>query len=409
MNLKKILFALLLLFTITIPFYLFFPSIKLAIGGSLKSTTEQIEENLPFIKIEATYPQFSSIAPHINNDIKSLILSTIDEFKNDELIQYEKAVDKSEYRRGSITIESQIIAANSDHVSIIFNASAYSSGAAHPCAWWKSFNYDLRNNKQVLLADLFANDPLYLEKIALLCRQRLKEGDDIEDKEILDECIDKGTHPKPENYESFTFTYDEITIYFQQYQVCGYSLMPTVTLKRRDIIDVSDTKVLKNQKSFSVLLPINAALKKGTRLNLAVEIPHNFKPIQDPRETFVEFIPDTEHENDWSQIITTQTLIGKQIDCADFLNKIKQSIISGVNEFEIIENSMQSYDSYKCATLTMAYRYRRREIMFARYFSGPFDCSGVQYSIVINDQTSEEEALKRIYDYIDAHTLIVPF
>jgi hypothetical protein len=45
--------------------------------------------------------------------------------------------------------------------------------------------------------------------------------------------ISDGTAPDADNFGTFTFTPNTITIYFQQYQVGPYSIgMPTVTIPR---------------------------------------------------------------------------------------------------------------------------------------------------------------------------------
>lgn len=55
---------------------------------------------------------------------------------------------------------------------------------------------------------------------------------------------------------------------------------------------------------------------------------------------------------------------------------------------KILDESVVSADSYESRSVTIAYTSnKRKEVMFAQYFAGPYDCSGFQYSIALNSKT----------------------
>lgn len=382
-----------------------------------RHTMISLDQNNEYIDIKASYPEFCHIDPSVNKLIKESILTEINDFKEGALKDYqeflfneERQKDESPYLESGIEITPTIIQASKKYISVQFEGFLYLHASAHPSQWWQSFNYDIENKKVMTLADLFPDDSGYLHKIAYLCEQELKKNDWKFEEYNLYELIEQGTKPIINNYETFTFTDDEITLYFQQYQVCPYSEMPTVTLKRTDIQNVRPNNLLKDVKSFVQLLPINVAKKDGERINLCVEIPEKFRALQDITAPFVEFIPEHDDEYLWSTIITTQTIPGRRLNAITFIKNIKDPIMQAGKNVEIIEDSQEKADHYNTATLIMSYTHnKRRELMFARYFSGPFDCSGFQYTVHRASEKSEEQVLKEIYDFVQNNTSLIKF
>jgi len=49
----------------------------------------------------------------------------------------------------------------------------------------------------------------------------------------------------------------------------------------------------------------------------------------------------------------------------------------------------------------MVYAYQgKKEVIFAKYYSGPYDCAGFQYTIRLSSTMSDEEALQKINDFV---------
>lgn len=130
--------------------------------------------------------------------------------------------------------------ANDDFVSVLFLYGAF-QGGAHGFENYFSFNYDVKNKKVLTLADILKDKKIeqssVLDFLSEESRKQLlaKFAPEIEYKRSIDDLVyDKdqyefivqsiydGTDPTVENFGIYTFTLDELTIYFGQYQVASY-------------------------------------------------------------------------------------------------------------------------------------------------------------------------------------------
>lgn len=141
-----------------------------------------------------------------------------------------------------------VIQANDTYVSILFKLGAF-TGGAHGYEDLISYNYNIKEKKPVTLKDLFSNDANYLETISFDSRKDLvkqlvpgvvatKTFDELKysnpDDQFALQMIYDGTDPVEDNFNTFTFTQDAITLYFQQYQVAAYVAgQPEVVLPRK--------------------------------------------------------------------------------------------------------------------------------------------------------------------------------
>ncbi len=152
----------------------------------------------------------------------------------------------------------------------------------------------------------------------------------------------------------------------------------------------------------TVLMPICISAPNNRAINLLVQIPDYFRSIQpiDLRPCR-EFIPKTDcDENNWSEIITTQTYPGMCMSAAEIIDAVQSGICSCASEVRVFENKKTSQAKYNSALLRMIYTTReRKELLYAYYFSGQCDCSGLQYSINL-EQISAEEATLKIYRFL---------
>ena len=114
-------------------------------------------------------------------------------------------------------------------VSIKFVSSVYEHGAAHPSSYSTVVNYDLKNGRNLALADLFQPRANYLETIASYCIKDLKRRSqqEKEGESLLDaEQIEEGAAPKADNYQSWNITRKGLWITFDPYQVGPYAAGP---------------------------------------------------------------------------------------------------------------------------------------------------------------------------------------
>ena len=158
--------------------------------------------------------------------------------------------------------------------------------------------------------------------------------------------------------------------------------------------------------SMTVLLPVDWTA--GKRQNLVVTIPKGYRSIQPPSEwtkaPVVEFIPQGEGDHAWSEIITTQRLAGARASADKVVQVIRQNMAATATNIHVVM-STASKRSYQMAFYILKYRHQgREEMMGMQYFSGPHDCSGVQYTIRLGDQMSEHEATAKICEFFE-HSL----
>jgi len=163
---------------------------------------------------------------------------------------------------------------------------------------------------------------------------------------------------------------------------------------------------LDNVVGIDMRLPINFLVKP--EIALSVKIPEDFRSFL-PAEKMVissmnEFFPKKDKNIDnWSEIITTQLLKGKQFTSKQFVDLLKKRFLSNNNNIDvkIISEQDNTLKKYSTSEFTMAYTYQgKREIIFTKYYSGPHDCSGFQYTIRLINGLSEDEALRKINAFV---------
>jgi hypothetical protein len=238
-----------------------FLAIKIAGHTSLSChESKKIHHVTPLLDIQVNYPYFADLPASANKALKNFIGKHMDNYtqemelfcegkENEMLHRFKKELGEllpadvspsqkeAQLRKitsmGTHTMTYQIIQANNTYISIIFDCYNNVLGCAHPSENWHCFNYDVKRKKIMKLADLFDSQSKYLEKFSALCAQDLQmqfAGKNYDD------LIKQGTVAHPDNFAFFTFTQDQITLYFAQYQVAPYSLRPQVTLKHNEIV-----------------------------------------------------------------------------------------------------------------------------------------------------------------------------
>lgn len=145
-----------------------------------------------------------------------------------------------------------------------------------------------------------------------------------------------------------------------------------------------------------------------TQYDLEVIIPEGYSSLQDFKDwekaTLIEFVPEGENGDNWSEIITIQKFIGQKIQADILVNLFKEKMLADVTNGKVWVDTQEKIQGYQKATLFLSYDYERRhEVMGGQYFSGPFDCVGVQYSIRSGDN---EKAISKIANYFKESTRV---
>lgn len=208
-----------------------------------------IEDTDPYVIFDVKYPYFKNVDNSFNLSIEKLLKDKIEESKKISKENWQARYDTQvegdniskvppEDEKFSFYSDFKVIQSNSDYISCVLTYGGF-TGGAHGYEDNVSFNYNVKDKKNIELKDLFPNNPKYLEYISEKSRESLqktfatvseddkKYATEKELKVIVDDIlasIESGTEPKEENFSIFTFTKDKVKIYFAQYQVGPYTL-----------------------------------------------------------------------------------------------------------------------------------------------------------------------------------------
>jgi hypothetical protein len=123
----------------------------------------------------------------------------------------------------------EVVFANADIISVLFNYSTF-MGGAHPNHFSVAFNYDLQRGAEVKLAELFVPQAAYLKAISDYSIKELK-------KLRTTAGVEEGAAPKAENFKSWNLAPAGLRFTFDHYQVGAYAVgqhevtMPYALLK----------------------------------------------------------------------------------------------------------------------------------------------------------------------------------
>ena len=153
-------------------------------------------------------------------------------------------------------------------------------------------------------------------------------------------------------------------------------------------------------------LPVNAM--SSPKVYIAFTSPKGFYMVEDLYNEFisgksaiVEFVPENTTLENWSKIFTVISIVGKSISSEylmDFHIKNMDMPLKGVRTFHAISDTKQ-YDNYAVSTSVIQYALKgQNEIIYTKYFSGPADVSGIQYTEKLSNSLTTEEFDKKVYE-----------
>ena len=196
------------------------------VGKAIKESNKKL-----MYEIDAQYPQLNGGSnpnfPKFNQASRTAVVKDVAEFKK-AMAPEEGEEPPPEGSMGSyLKISHSVALAQDDLVSVKFDVSSYYQGAAHPNAHSAVLNYDLRNGKQLRLADLFNPGAKYLQALSSYCiadlKKQAKEG-------LAEEQIQAGAAPLAKNFQNWTITRKGIGVTFDTYQVGAYAAGPQFVL-----------------------------------------------------------------------------------------------------------------------------------------------------------------------------------
>lgn len=211
-------------------------------SSAVTVSTVPVDEKTNYVTISGSYPQFAHVSEEFNSSITSFVKEQITNHKKnvednwkarldtaqpgDTVSQFPKPEDMT------FTVEWTPEVINDEYVSFVMKYGGF-EGGAHGYENIKTWNYDVKAQKVMSLADLFPNDSQYLETVSQYTYNDIvsqykariaKENLSAEDmaNAIPYDMIKEGTSPTEDNFQAFTFTADSIHFYFGQYQVGPY-------------------------------------------------------------------------------------------------------------------------------------------------------------------------------------------
>src|SRR5690349_4009008 len=201
-------------------------------SGDVDIVAKSVKENNKTLvyEIDAQYPQLTGGAnpnfEKFNALARAFVMKTVAGFKKD-MAPAEGEEPRPESSMGSdLGIGYTINLAQDDLVSVQFDIGSYYQGAAHPNSHTETINYDLKNGKQLKLADVFKPGSKYLQTLSAYCIADLKKQSKEKNTELLEDMLNEGAAPTAKNYESWTITKRGIGINFDSYQVAPYAAGP---------------------------------------------------------------------------------------------------------------------------------------------------------------------------------------
>jgi len=175
------------------------------------------------LKVDISYPQIAGL-DDFNQRSKALVEKEINDFKknaldNDEAV---KATDPTNYekfpREYELNISYTAGQVDRDIISTIFSVYKF-EGGAHGTSYFAPLNYDPKLKQEIKLADMFLDQPDYLQKISAFCIADLTKQIAANLGNTSGTWIAEGAGPKEENFQFFVINKDSIVFYFPQYQV----------------------------------------------------------------------------------------------------------------------------------------------------------------------------------------------
>lgn len=213
-----------------------------------------LKQNNQYTTVDITYPELKNLDMKENRKIAEFFARFISEHNKVSKENMKARFDTDPENKGKdfstlvLSDEDKYAAdggytavqVNDMYISLLYSYGAY-QGGAHGFQNLLSYNYDVKNKKALTLSDILKDKKIeqgsVLEFLSEESRKQLlqKFAPDVEYKRSSDDLVyDKdqyefiiqsiydGTEPTAENFNVYTFTPDELTIYFGQYQVASY-------------------------------------------------------------------------------------------------------------------------------------------------------------------------------------------
>jgi len=224
------------------------PVVEQNVGPQVKSV--EIKDSTSTYTVDVKYPEFSGLfnsgaQTTANGLLSAWMEKNIADFKKDVANNF--IVGEPDLPPSALQVDYEIIYLTDSVASVKLSNYYYLAGMAHPNSFYSVLNYDFKNNKEILLADFFNADSDYLSTLSFISVEFLKEKLTT-DGYYMEDFVKVGTEPKTDNFSTFVFDGNKITLIFNVYQVAPYVAGPQQ-------VDVSYDKVAElNNQSYLIKL-----------------------------------------------------------------------------------------------------------------------------------------------------------
>lgn len=187
--------------------------------GSLMVSTVEIKESVDNYEIALKYPQISGISNALamsaaNSALKNKMQTLANNFKKDVASNDSKELSS----KSVVTNVYELATFSNDVISIKFNIIYSIAGKNQPKNYEDSFNYNLKENKEIKLADLFNSGVNYLSKLSSICSDNINKQ--LEKTNYYSPAaISLGTTATESNFSNFVFTKNMLVVIINPGQV----------------------------------------------------------------------------------------------------------------------------------------------------------------------------------------------
>ncbi len=192
---------------------------------------EEVGQN-PDFTIKAEFPAIlDNTDPGVskfNRVAHDLVQAAIDEFKRNVS---EKPIDPN-FSASFLDVKYTLTHQAESVLSIKFDFSYYLAGAAHPGDHSLTLNYDLGQDRELVLDDLFVPNSNHLEIISQYCIAELGKRDIG-----FTGAFEEGAEPTAENYRNWNILPEGLMVTFDTYQVAPGAAGPQVVLVPYDRLE----------------------------------------------------------------------------------------------------------------------------------------------------------------------------
>jgi hypothetical protein len=157
--------------------------------------------------------------------------------------------------------------------------------------------------------------------------------------------------------------------------------------------------------TLKLLFPVNVA---HGNIYLMVEVPKNFKKLENPINDLIEFVPSRDKSPyAWSEIITIRSFLGKHLKANEIVKSISKELERTVQNVSVLEENYSSHGKYEEGYALIIYSNKsRRELLRIYAASGPYDSVNVQYAIHVKDDKSFKNDRKRLNNFFKKNVRI---